>query len=47
MGTIEYLQVVERKQFWKYIQEHIPSSIKEWIVGGDFNMVEDPNDRRG
>ena len=40
-------QVVERKQFWKYIWEHIPSSVKEWIVGGDFNMVEDPNDRRG
>ena len=40
-------QVVERKQFWKYIQVHIPSSVKEWIVGGDFNMVEDPNDRHG
>ena len=37
----------ERRQFWEYIRNPTPSAITKWVVGGDFNMVEDPCDWRG
>ena len=33
--------------FWDTLEEAVPTSIEHWIMGGDFNMLEDPMDRSG
>ena len=36
-----------RARLWEEIYLAIPEDEIKWIVGGDFNMLEDPQDRRG
>ena len=36
-----------RARFWDEIADQLPRSVEHWIVGGDFNMIEDVNDRIG
>ena len=31
--------------FWDTLEQALPTSIEHWIMGGDFNMLEDPMDR--
>ena len=35
-----------RKHFWYEITNALPN-VSDWCVAGDFNMIEDPLDRRG
>ena len=34
-------------QFWESLLLYMPNTIDHWIIGGDFNMLEDPADRTG
>ena len=34
-------------RLWGEIYLAIPRDVVKWIVGGDFNMLENPQDRRG
>ncbi len=36
-----------RARLWEEIYLALPEDVENWIVGGDFNMLEDPQDRRG
>mgnify|MGYP000252850560 CR=1 FL=1 len=36
-----------RARLWEEIYLSLPEDVENWIVGGDFNMLEDPQDRRG
>ena len=36
-----------RARLWEEIYLTTPGDENKWIVGGDFNMLEDPQDRRG
>ena len=36
-----------RARLWEEIYMAVPGDVGNWIVGGDFNMLEDPHDRRG
>ena len=36
-----------RKVFLQQLKFLLPHTIDKWIVGGAFNMVEEPDDRRG
>ena len=36
-----------RAQFWESLLLYMPNTIDHWIIGGDFNMLEDPSDRIG
>ena len=38
--------VSARVEFWSQIADAIPAA-DAWCVGGDFNMLESPEDRRG
>ena len=38
--------VVERQEFWLQLMAKKPD-VELWIIGGDFNMVEHPEERRG
>ncbi|KAH7277724.1 hypothetical protein KP509_38G003900, partial [Ceratopteris richardii] len=40
-------QEAERAPFWRELYSCLPNSVEHWIVGGDFNMVESLDDRRG
>ena len=40
-------QVVNRNIFWLQLHTLLPHTVQKWIAGGDFNMIEDPRDRRG
>ena len=35
-----------RAEFWTLLGDSLPTA-DHWCVGGDFNMLEDPEDRRG
>ncbi len=36
-----------RAILWEKIRQALPRAVDIWIMGGDFNMLEDPQDRRG
>jgi exonuclease III len=40
-------QSSKRAIFWDNLEQALPSTIEHWIMGGDFNMIEEPIDREG